>query len=220
MFRKIVLLMSVLLVMLSVSLVSALGTSSDDLVYDPQIHIYEYGMEAGIMKDHIRWGTLASLNQQILESSETNQPNSLAEKNQGFMSDLSEQTDGAVIIVPSFKGGIGITPNAVESGSWFYPPAWPWQSGDAQTPNNVRWNSCGGGDDAWVDFYYVPETDFLNNKLRTWATNAVSSTHIVQNGGLDGGYYCAGGSCTISMCSTQLYGSNPWSVYLFYLGGA
>lgn len=113
----------------------------------------------------------------------------------------------------------GITPNAVEEGSWFYPRAWPWQSGDAQTPNNVRWNSCGGNDDAYVDFYYVPENYLWNNVLRVWATNAVSSTHIAANGGLDGGYYCVGGSCTISVCSTQESGANPWSVYLFYLGG-
>lgn len=165
-------------------------------------------MEEGIMKDHVIYGTLDSLNKQIMEGSKTTDLDSLS----------NAQKSEDAIIVPIFQGGV--VPNAVEEGSWFYPRAWPWQSGGAQVPNNVRWNSCGGGDDAWVDFYYVPENDLWSNILRVWATNAVSSTHIALNGGLDGGYYCVGGYCTISVCSTQEYNANPWSVYLFYLGGA
>ncbi len=205
MFRKSALPILVLLVMLSVSLVFAPSSSADDLEYDPKIHVYEEGMGTGVMKDHVKYGTLKSLNDQIGQSSKTDQPNV-----------SPDQKSEDEIIVPIFQGGI--TPNAVEAGSWFYPRAWPWQSGDAQYASNVRWYSCSAGyDDAYVDYYYVPESKLWGNKLRVWATNVVSSAHIVQNGGLDGGYYCVGGYCTISVCSTQVPGANPWSVYLFHL---
>lgn len=213
MLRKFVLLTSVLSMMLFASLTSAYygfndDLPNDDLVYDPEIHVYETGMETGAMKDHIKYGTLAELNEQLLGTSETNHSDS---------SLTGEKTEDE-IIVPIFQDGI--TYSMMEQGSWFYPRTWPWQSGDAQLANNVRWNSCGGGDDAWVDYYYVPTHYLFNNVLRVWATNVVSSTHIAVNGGLDGGYFCVYGWCTISVCSTQEYNANPWSVYLFYLGGA
>lgn len=161
------------------------------------------------MKDHIKYGTLADLNEKLLGTSEPNHSDS----------SLTGEKTADEIIVPIFQDGI--TPNAVEQGSWFYPRTWPWEFGDAQLANNVRWNSCGGddNDDAWVDYYYVPENYLWNHKLRVWANNVVSSTHIVAWGGLNGGYYCVGGHCTISVCSTQITGANLWSVYLFYLGG-
>lgn len=72
MFRKFVLLLFVSLMMFLASSASASFTSTDAPEYDPQIHVYEEGMEAGIMGDHVKWGTLASLNQQIMEDLESN----------------------------------------------------------------------------------------------------------------------------------------------------
>lgn len=107
-----------------------------------------------------------------------------------------------------------IQPMAVESGSWFYP------RGDKsidKNPSNVRWNSCGGGDDAWVDYYYINENELWSGDIAVWAWNVGSRTHINNQNppGLHGGYYCVGGLCTISVCATQLL-SDPWSVFISY----
>jgi hypothetical protein len=145
-------------------------------------------MNMGVMGNNIRFGTLESLSQ-------------------GNGRDNNRKKTR----VPLFLGGV--QPQAVEAGSWFY----PWDDDNIdRSPNNVRWNSCGGGDDAWVDYYYINENELWSNDLGVWSNNPVTGGHIIQHGGLDGGYYCVGGSCTISVCSTQAWGSDPWSVRLSY----
>lgn len=174
--------------------------------YDPRVHVYREGLgQSGLMGRNVRYGTLESLIP----------PEHLADQN---VRSALAQAKSRNLRIPLFdtKGGT-IKPLAVEYGSWFYPRAWPWDFGDAFLAWNVRWNSCGGGDDAWVDYYYINENEFFANRFRVWATNPVSSAHIALHSGLDGGYYCVGRFCTLSVCSTQEYGANPWSVYLLRL---
>ena len=162
---------------------------AQEIVYNPAIHVYEEGMQSGVMGENIRYGTLESLAKNNLDGTTTR----------------------TVTTVPQFDSLI--QPMAVEQGSWFYP------AGDKNidvSSSNVRWNSCGGGDDAWVDFYYINETELWSNDIVVWASNWITSNHISRNNGLNGGYYCVGGACTISVCSTQLFGSNPSSVRISY----
>lgn len=99
-----------------------------------------------------------------------------------------------------------------ESGHEFYGKyvhfGWNWH-----TEDNVRYNSCGGGDDAYVDFYYIPETVLFDAEVSS--ENAVTWAQIYSLGGLNGGYYCVGGYCTASVCTTQAPGSNPASINLY-----
>jgi hypothetical protein len=204
MFRKGFLLASVLSMMLFASLTSAdyepRENLSSDLQYNPEIHVYQPGVELEIMNDNVRYGSLISLltDEEIRTLSEADR-DSLEE-----------------IIVPIFEPGY--MPAAVEQGPYFVPRAWVWDSGHVRSPNNVRWNTpCGGG--VYADFYWIPEWEVWNVANRVYSHNVVTWAHIVWHNGLDGGYYCVGGQCTISLCTKDTAGANPWSVRLIRYGG-
>lgn len=173
---------------------------ADSPQYDPTTDFYRDGMDEGVMGEYVKWGTLESLAQKA------------GEQNSGLLENPN-QTKTLIPLFDKEPGEIEFNIQAVESGSWFYPRSWG-ESGPITYPNNVRSNSCGGGDDAWADYYYVNENYLWNNKIRVWADVFTSWAHIEANGGLDGGYYCVGGYCTISVCTTQEPGANPWSVFL------
>lgn len=107
------------------------------------------------------------------------------------------------------------TPNAVEEGSghWgrYINGGQYWKGA-----NNVRYNSCGGvnNDDALADFYYVPETSLFQPLVSSY--NGTTWAHIYQNNGLDGFYYCVGGYCTVSLCTTQVPTAQPSSLSLYW----
>lgn len=80
--------------------------------------------------------------------------------------------------------------------------------------DNVRYNSCGGGDDALADFYYVPEDSLFQPLVSSY--NGTTWAHIYQSNGLDGFYYCVGGYCTVSLCTTQVPTAQPSSLSLYW----
>jgi hypothetical protein len=157
--------------------------------YDPAIHVYREGLDIGIMNDNATFGTFS-----VPVSSDGNVLRSL--------------------LIPLFNPNV--QPLRDESGSWFYPSG---EKSRAHLPSSVAWNSCGGGDDAWAYYYYINENELWTNDIVVAANNIVSQAHIWANGGLNGGYYCTGGLCSISVCTTQVFGSDPGSVWISYNPG-
>lgn len=105
----------------------------------------------------------------------------------------------------------GPSTQSVEEGPWFWED---WDGGGTyyKGEDNVRWWAC--GEDHYADFYYVPEDRFFEPVVTSG--NGISYAHIEQNGGLHGGYYCVGGYCTISLCTTSVPGSDPTFTLLYW----
>lgn len=127
-------------------------------------------------------------------------------------------THEALVRVSSGKSGIGTTlsvvngkmSRAVESGSWHYP--WGHHS-HYRNPSAIATQQCGGGDDTWVYFNFIPENELWGKDLRVGSWNGVSDAYIRHiSNGLDGGYVCAGGLCNISVCASE--NINGWQVKL------
>jgi hypothetical protein len=77
------------------------------------------------------------------------------------------------------------------------------------------WDPAGsenGCDDYWSEWYSVPEEALEN--LDTNASNLVTDTAIVWNGGLDGRRNCNDRFCTVQLCNTDAWGADPWSVVI------
>ena len=143
-----------------------------DIEYDPSIHFYEDGIGLGVMHRNVNIGTLSSV------------------------------VDGRTVTwtVTQFQTRSSTLLQAVEAGSLRF----PWGSKNtAPSVSRVRRWSCGGGDDHWVDFHYVPETELWSNDIAVGSWDLGSNNYIrFFSRGLDGGYYCVGGSCTISVCAS------------------
>ena len=140
--------------------------------YDPSIHFYEDGITLGVMHKNVGIGTLSSI------------------------------VDGRTVTMPvtQFQTRSSSLLHAVEAGSWRF--LWGHKSSAPSISRIRRW-SCGGGDDNWVDFYYVPETELWSNDIVVGSWDGGSDAYIrFRTSGLRGGYYCVGGSCTISVCAS------------------
>src|SRR5690606_35248363 len=116
----------VILFIFMVTCIALMSVSSFSLAqqpsagYDPTIHVYREGLDLGVMNDNVTIGTFS----------------------------VPISSDGNVsrtVTLPQFAPGV--QPLADESGSWFYPSG---EKSIRRYPNSVRWNSCGGGDDAWA----------------------------------------------------------------------
>lgn len=116
----------------------------------------------------------------------------------------------ALTLIASVSYAQDVSPQSVEQGSYHWLASGYTGIYLGQLPNSVQPQACGGGDDYLVSFYGVPEDATWGKKV--YATNPTSLAHIYSNFGLDGFYYCAGGSCTISVCTTEF--GDPWSLRL------
>ena len=96
----------------------------------------------------------------------------------------------------------------MESGSFSVAQGW---HNIQRTPNGVRESAC--DEDRYVDYYNVPRTEVFNNDLRVNSPYWYDQLIIGQHGGLNGGYYCWGDQCTISLCFSSSSGT-PWSLKL------
>lgn len=111
------------------------------------------------------------------------------------------------VSVPLFST-TGVNLLMMESGSLFVAQGW---HNIQRTPNGVRESAC--GEDRYVDYYNVPRTEVFSNDLRVNSPYLYDQLIIGRHGGLNGGYYCWGDQCTISLCFSSSSGT-PWSLKL------
>ncbi len=128
------------------------------------------------------------------------------------MGDISTLNTRAGTLNSTGVDGI-VQPAAIEAGGRFFPQG---NLSTVKSPDNIRSSAC--GEDYYVDFYYIPETviDAFGGATDTVFPPSTTSWQLDNNNGLDGVYYCVGGSCTVSLCSTSQFGNNPGTLRFSY----
>ncbi len=103
----------------------------------------------------------------------------------------------------------GATSSTLNSSIWV---AFRQTMANAYAPSGVRADAC--GEDYYIDFV-VPYAKLFKARVgaRSWSSTYIQMMNL---GGLNGIYGCYSGWCQLSLCSTSVVGSNPWSAVICF----